>query len=135
MNHAFRNGISLVRFQGYRPVLQINQKLSLQDEEELVFIIVLVPVKFALHDAQAHHAVIHLAKGLIVPFFFAGGNEAWNVDQLEKAELRFQVDVVGVLFAHAFVAMRFGIELGKASAKKEKTMIPTDEGGQRIKDQ
>jgi hypothetical protein len=70
-------------FEGYRLILlQINQKLALQHEEELVLFLVLVPVEFSLHDAEANHAVVHLSKGLVVPLLFAGSNEARYINQL-----------------------------------------------------
>jgi len=36
-------------------------KTAAEDEEELVVIIVLVPMIFTLHDAKADNGVIHLA--------------------------------------------------------------------------
>jgi len=37
-------------------------------KEELIVVIVLVPVVFALHYAKAHDGVIYLAECLIIPF-------------------------------------------------------------------
>lgn len=88
----------MVGFKGYRLILQINQKLALEDEKELVFLIVFVPMKFPLQNAEANDAIIHLTKGLIVPLLLAGGNEGWYVNQLEETELGIQVDSVMVLF-------------------------------------
>ncbi|MFZ2507174.1 MAG: hypothetical protein WAW79_01700, partial [Steroidobacteraceae bacterium] len=48
--------------------------MALEYEKIFVVIVVLVPVVFTLHDAKAHHRVIDLAKGLVVPAIAAGFN-------------------------------------------------------------
>jgi hypothetical protein len=73
--------------QAYSLAFQINQKLSLEHEKELVFFVVFMPVKFALHYAEANYAVIHLTKRLVVPLLIAIGDETGYVNQLEEAEL------------------------------------------------
>jgi hypothetical protein len=86
-------------FEGYRLVpLQIDQELALQNEKELVFVVVLVPVKFSLHDTKANDAIVHLTKSLVVPLLLPGGNEARYVHKLQKAKLHIEVNTVLVLF-------------------------------------
>jgi len=41
--------------------LKIDYETAAEDEEELVVIIVLVPMVFTLHDAEADNGFIHLA--------------------------------------------------------------------------
>jgi hypothetical protein len=87
MHHSARDRITLVGCQAYCLVFQINQKHSLEHEKELVFFIVFMPVEFALHNAEANYAVIHLTKRLVVPLLIAIGDETVYVNQLEEAEL------------------------------------------------
>jgi hypothetical protein len=100
MDDPSRNRITLVGFKRYRLIFQVNHKLALQYEKELVFFIVFVPVKFSLHNAETDYTVIHLTKGLIVPLLLAGGSEARDVDQLQETKLCIQVDRVAGLFFH-----------------------------------
>ncbi|HWO37373.1 MAG TPA: hypothetical protein VNO32_52015 [Candidatus Acidoferrum sp.] len=41
--------------------LKIDYETAAEDEEELVVIIVLVPMVFTLHDANADNGLIHLS--------------------------------------------------------------------------
>jgi hypothetical protein len=49
-----------------RAALDVDHEFSAQHEEELIVVIVLVPVVFALHYAKAHDGVIYLAECLII---------------------------------------------------------------------
>ena len=49
MNDSFRNGVTLVGLKLNRLALQIDDEFALKDEEELILLIVFVPVKFSLH--------------------------------------------------------------------------------------
>jgi hypothetical protein len=86
MDDSARYRIALMGCQAYCLVFQINQKLALEHEKELVFFFVFMPVEFALHNAEANHAVIHLTKRLVVPLLIAIGDETSYVNQLEEAE-------------------------------------------------
>ena len=44
---------------------EVNQEAAFDDVEEFVFVIVFVPVKFALHNAEANYAVVHAAESLL----------------------------------------------------------------------
>jgi hypothetical protein len=94
------NRVTLVGLKGYRFILQINQKPALEDKEELVFLIVFVPMEFSLHHTQANDTVIHLTKRLVVPLLLAGSNEARYVNQLQETELGVKLDGVITLFFH-----------------------------------
>jgi len=61
MPHPFGDGKALPRGQLDRPTVQVNHEPPLYHVKELVFFIVLVPVKLSLHDPQPHHAVVHPA--------------------------------------------------------------------------
>ena len=45
---------ALSRPQSDGTIRQIDQELAIQDEEELVVLVVLMPVAFSLHHAQVH---------------------------------------------------------------------------------
>jgi hypothetical protein len=46
---------------------EINEEVPIQDKEELVIFVVLMPVVLALDHAQADNGVVHLAQCLVVP--------------------------------------------------------------------
>ena len=91
MNDPARDGVALMDSERDCLAFQINQKLSLQHEEEFILLVVLVPVKLALHDAETNDAIVHLAKSLVVPLVIAGGDETGHVYQFEKSELGIQL--------------------------------------------
>ncbi len=82
MDDPSGDGITLVRFKRDRLIFKINEKLTLEDKKELVFLIVFMPVKFSLYDAEANHAVIHLTQGLVIPLLLTGGDKAGDINCL-----------------------------------------------------
>lgn len=74
---------ALVRPQ-YDPfILKIDNELSAQGKEELVFLIVLVPMEFAfLKYADPDNTIVYLAERLIVPFLFHARGKRWNIHEL-----------------------------------------------------
>ena len=74
-------------------IFQIDEQFAFYDIKELIVIVVLVPMVFAFHHAQADDGVIHLAERLIEPLVGAGTRESFLVDQfkglMENIEPRF----------------------------------------------
>ena len=87
-------------------VFEVDQEAALDDEEELVLAVVLVPVELAVQDAEADDAIVHPAERLVVPGFFAGVGEGLHVDELERGELGTEVDRIRGLRVH--VGLRAG---------------------------
>ena len=54
---------------------QVNQEASVEHEEELVVVRMLVPMILALHNPNAHDRPVHLDQRLIVPLVADGGDE------------------------------------------------------------
>ena len=102
MLDAFGNDKSLLWLQINRAIFKIDDEVPLQDEEELVVVVMFVPVVFALHDSQANNGVVHLAERLVVPLLGAGFHQGWNVNQVERRKLDIEVSGVRIilLFAH-----------------------------------
>jgi hypothetical protein len=102
MPDAFRNDKSLLCLEIDRAIFEVDDKMPLQDKEELVVIVMFVPVVFALHDSQANNGVVHLAERLVVPLLGAGFHQGWNVNQVERGKLYVEVSGVRIilLFAH-----------------------------------
>jgi hypothetical protein len=72
MHNSLWNDKALVGQKLNGATFEIDDELSTQHEEKLIVVVVLVPVVFPLHYAQAHHRVIHFAKRLIVPLVSYG---------------------------------------------------------------
>jgi len=94
MAHPFWNCVSLMPGEPDSIGANIDQQFTLQNKEELVFPIVLVPVELAFKDAETDQAVIYLTKSLIVPPFLAFGDQAGDVNEFQKTELRIRMDAV-----------------------------------------
>jgi hypothetical protein len=92
MHHALWDGKALSRAELDCPAIQINLEAPFDHVEEFVLLVVLVPVKLALQDAEPHDAVIDPAERLIVPGLLACIDERLNVDQFERTEPCVQVD-------------------------------------------
>ncbi len=102
MPDAFGNDKSLLWLQINRPIFEIDDEVPLQDKEELVVVVMFVPVVLALHDPQANNGVVHLAERLLIPLLGAGFHQDWNVNQVESRKLYIEVSGVRIilLFAH-----------------------------------
>src|SRR5690242_6110439 len=100
MQHTFWDAKPLSRCELDRSALQLDHKTALNHIEELVFVVVLVPVELSLHDAEPHDTVIHSAQCLVVPGVPACIDEFLNVDALERSVPRVHVDGVRFLRAH-----------------------------------
>src|SRR5580692_5685311 len=101
MNHSTRHREPLLGHQLDGAVFEVDEEAAVDDVEEFVFVIVFVPVKFALHDAEADDAVIHLAESLVVPLVLTGFDERFEIDELEGAEFCVQIDGIRGLTGHA----------------------------------
>ena len=102
MLDAFGNDESLLWLQINRAIFKIDDEVPLQDEEELVVVVMFVPVVFALHDSQANNGVVHLAERLVIPPVGAGFHQRWYVHQVERRKLYIEVSGIRIilLFAH-----------------------------------
>ena len=90
MLDAFGNDKSLVWLQINRAVFEIDDKVPIQDKEELVVVVMFVPVVLALHDAQANNGVVHLAECLVIPLIGAGFDQRRNIHQAEDWKLKYR---------------------------------------------
>ena len=102
MLDAFGNDKSLLWLQVNRAIFEIDDKVPLQDKEELIVGVMFVPVVLALHDPQTNNGVVHLAERLVVPLIGAGFHQRRNVYHLESWKLDIEVSSVRIilLFAH-----------------------------------
>src|SRR5438445_380871 len=100
MHHALRDRKPLSRCELDGPAFEINHETPLHDIEELVFLVVLVPVELALQHAEPHDAVVHAAKRLVIPGIRARIDERLNVNQLERSIFGVEIDRVRCLGPH-----------------------------------
>src|SRR5215510_6627772 len=100
MHHPHRNRKPLSGGELDCPAFQVNYEAPLDHVEELILLVVLMPMELALHDAEAHNAVVHSAQRLVVPRVPAGIDECLDVNELQGSVPRVQVDRVWRLTAH-----------------------------------
>jgi hypothetical protein len=74
--------------------------LSVQNEEEFVIIVVLVPVVFTLYDPEANNAVVHFSEGLIEPLVLTFPNHLIDVDLFKMVEFDVEFGNVVILIGH-----------------------------------
>src|SRR6185312_8470791 len=85
VHNAFWNHDPLAWRQFNRAALQVDEELSFHDVEELVIVLVLVPVIFALNHSEPHYRVVHFTEGLVVPLVRALVRQRLLVNQLKRA--------------------------------------------------
>jgi hypothetical protein len=96
MNDTLRNYEALSRLQIDRLVFKVDHEVAIQDKEEFIVVVMLVPVVFALHNAQPHDGFIHLAEGLVVPLVRAGPYQSRYIDDRESWKLDVEKRGVGM---------------------------------------
>lgn len=67
MDDALRYDKALLRAQLDNSILEIHDEPAFEDKEELVIVVVFMPVIFTLHDTQPNNRVVDLAQRLVVP--------------------------------------------------------------------
>ena len=85
MHHALGDRESLSRTERDGLPLEVDLEAAVNDIEELVLIVVLVPVELPLQDTEPYNAVIHPAERLVVPRVLACVDERLDVDELKVA--------------------------------------------------
>src|SRR5215472_13113440 len=81
--------------------VEFNAQAAVDDVEELVLLLVLVPVVFAAReDAQAEQDAPNLDQGLVVPGVVSSLGRFRYIDELKRAEQRLVVDPVVSLLRH-----------------------------------
>ena len=81
MRHTLWNDEALIGQELDRSPLEIHDEPTAQDVEKLIVIVVFVPMVLALHDAEPHNGVVHLAQRLIVPLVGDGPRKLVDIDQ------------------------------------------------------
>src|SRR5689334_14561802 len=103
MHHALRHDESLARPKldhtaGRYTIslgLEVDEKATLHDVEELVVGVVMMPVILALHDAKPHHGVVDANERLIPPLIAHAGNERVERNLLERRVEDIEVRRIG----------------------------------------
>jgi hypothetical protein len=90
--HASGNGESLAGSEFDGAALELNDEFSFDDVEELILVIVLVPMELAMHDPETHHAVIDAAQGLVPPGFLAGVGDGLHVNEFKRGEAGSEIN-------------------------------------------
>ena len=94
MPDAFRNHDTLTGPEINRALFQIDQKAPAHDIEKFIFALVMMPVILALHHAEPHDRLVHLAKRLVVPLVLARGDQLRHIDHLQRPVQNVQPRVV-----------------------------------------
>src|SRR3712207_2602881 len=108
MHDSPRYGETLLRGELDRPVLflEVDQEAAVHDVEELVLLVVMVPVELVLHDAEPDDAVVHPDERLVVPEVLDPIRECLNVHRLQRTERLVDVDRVRRLLAQGLPSQK-----------------------------
>jgi len=94
MAHAFGHDEPLLRRKIDNAIFEINQKMSIENEKELIDVIVFVPMIFALNHRQPNNRIIHFAKRLVIPRVRAGIGQFLHIDQFKRSVQNVKVSPV-----------------------------------------
>ena len=78
-------------------VFEIDEQPPLHHVEELIIIVVFVPMVFAFDDTDAHHRIIDLAQRLIEPLVFAAVGQRLYVDHLQRLVQEIQACLIRIV--------------------------------------
>ena len=98
MPNPFRHDETLPRSKINDLVFKIDQEMAVENKEEFVDVIMLVPVVFALQNAEPHDRVVHLAKSLVVPFVRARIDQLLNIDYFERLVQNVEESLIRKIF-------------------------------------
>src|SRR5436190_4733678 len=129
MHDAPRHRAGLVRAERDRLAAgDVDQQLAVDDEEELVLVVVLVPMELAVDHAEADRGIVDASERLVEPRLVRG-RFGRNVDQLEVAEglPLGQLDVVDPAVALGEHGLGFGLDDGSVERVAR-------EGADRVRD-
>jgi hypothetical protein len=112
MAHTFENDEALCRRKIDNAILEINQESSIQNKEEFINVLMLVPMIFPLHHRQPDDRIVHLAKRLVVPFVLAGVGKLLHIDQLKRTMQNVEISLVWEFFS-----ARLGIHAANLTAE------------------
>src|SRR5260370_35448166 len=98
MPNPFRHDESLLRSKIDSFVFKIDQEMAVENKEEFVDVVMLVPVVFALQNAQPHDRVVHLTKSLVVPFICARIDQLLNINDLKRLVENVEIGFVRKIF-------------------------------------
>src|SRR4051794_39675852 len=94
VDDALRDRVALVAVERDRvAVLEVDEQPAVEDEEEFVGVVVLVPVEVPVEHADADDGVVDRGQGLVEPRLVPGGLLP-HVDEREMAVLLVEADVV-----------------------------------------
>ncbi len=91
MHDPLGNHESLPARQLDRPVAKVDEELAVEDEKEFVFVVMLMPVVFALQYAETGDRAVDLAQRLVVPAIGACLDQLRNVDNGQRREFDIEV--------------------------------------------
>ncbi len=90
------------------PPFEVDEERAFDDVKELVVMIVLVPVIFALNNTEANYGTIDLAESLVVPPVATGIGQRLFIDQLQRLKRDVQPGFVRVVLRVAHGSALFG---------------------------
>jgi hypothetical protein len=95
MNDSSRNDIALLWVKLDRLILEVDDEHSVDNIEELIDVVVLVPVVFAFDNSNPDYGVVDFAESLVEPLVFYSVDYRLDVDELEWWKLDVESSVVG----------------------------------------
>jgi hypothetical protein len=96
MHHTSWHNEALSRLQFYNLIFQINDEQSFHNIEELVFLVMLVPMILALNDAETNDRVVHLAQCLVEPSVLTSIADCLYIDPFERTIFNVQASHIRI---------------------------------------
>lgn len=106
MEDALRNYEALARRQLNGAAFEVDQQRSFNNVEELIVVIMLVPLVFAFDHSEADYGIVYLTECLVVPRWRSCVGEGLLVDQFEMGAEYVEACVVCVLLRRVHFLLR-----------------------------
>ena len=97
MAHSLRDHERFARVELHRPVLKVDEPFPFDHVEELVRVVVRMPVVLPMPHAEAVPRVVDLAEGLVEPLVLTAVRDLAGGNDLERSTLDLQPIDVGEL--------------------------------------
>lgn len=94
MHDPLRNYDRLAGSQVEATIFEVDQQLAADHVEKFIFVVVFVPMIFAVDNSEADDRLVHFAQRLVIPRIGAGIDETGDIHHLQRAMENIEPGVV-----------------------------------------
>ena len=99
MNDSPRYDKTLLPVKLNAPVLEVDNEATVENKEELVIVVVLMPMILTLQDAKPNDRIVDPAERLVIPAVSARFDQRWNVYDAQGRIKNVEMGCVRILLS------------------------------------